>query len=341
MASAGGGRWNDFDGDGIRDIAAGEWAATVAGKERAGAVWVGYGSGAPGLRLTEDASGVPTAPQVSEMFGNNEADDFFGGAPASTTTRLIVGSDGEKVATDAGAGSMAIFGHAFKDGIPAPLSVVTRDSSWLNASAEKGDAFGASVSATLYRPAGVDKTGTLVAVGSPGEDLRSNTAKDAGFVHTFFISAEGKTSNLREYSQDVSGVADSSQSGDQFGFSVQLANFGEAFAAGPESAMLAVGVWGELGSHYGQGATQVFRFDTAGVGAGSAWVVSGTFGLPEDALAGPACVGVSRKHLLVGFPINDTMYGVTWAALRGDDGGEVHRWTPEPGVGRSSCSQVL
>ncbi|GIG67085.1 FG-GAP repeat protein [Phytomonospora endophytica] len=262
------------------------------------------------------------------VAGSAEADDRFGTYIAATDTHVVVTAPTETIGGDADAGSISIFSQAMSSGRPKPITGLDQDSSKVSGSAEKGDEFGGSLAAIPYRPSGATATGTLVAVGVPFEDVNANTRKNAGMIHTLFISASGGVSQVAEYNQDVSGVTGTAESNDTFGFEVRLANLGDPAFATPATAMLATTVAREANPDGSVGAIQTFRFDTS-VGGGDGWVVNGAYGLPQDAFENPPCVGVSASRLYAGFPNMTLLYGIPWSNIR--DGATDQLTYDEPG----------
>ncbi|CAM3195998.1 integrin alpha [Stackebrandtia soli] len=294
-----------------------------------------YSRGGTTQIVHQDSVGIP---------GATEKNDYYGSFVAATPTHFIVAAYGEAQGDKAGAGAVNIFSHKWTSGVPTSLGSIHQDTTGISGAAETGDEFGASVSAIAYRPAGSSTTGSLFAVGSPGEALRDNTAPWAGSAYTLYVSSTGKVTQHGYYHQDVTGVYGGAEADDAFGLQVKLAQNGDGAYATPETAMMAVMVAGEEGSNYGYGANAVFRFDTT-IGGGDSYLVSGTYGLPTEAFEHAACPAPSSgKHLIIGNSIEGA-YGVPWASLRaGSPVGDVIRFdlqgesNVEPNGG---CSDVL
>ncbi|GIG69257.1 FG-GAP and VCBS repeat-containing protein [Phytomonospora endophytica] len=274
------------------------------------------------------------------VAGSAEGSDRFGEYVAATDDHIIVGAPTEKIGKDADAGSISIFAHATGSGLPKPIAGLDQDSTKLAGSAESGDQFGAALSAIPYLPDGAAVPGTLVAVGVPGEDLGS--ASQAGMAHTLYISPEGKVSQLAHYNQDLSGVTGSAEKNDWFGTEVRLAKAapGQPYAT-PDTAMLALTVWGEDNPDGSFGAIQAFVIGQT-AGTGDRWIVGGAYGLPDRAfISRPPCVGVSDDHLYAGYSSGPILYGIPWGNVRDGGTGEVTNTMPGWGGDSYGCSSFL
>ncbi|CAM3195954.1 VCBS repeat-containing protein [Stackebrandtia soli] len=265
-----------------------------------------YSRGGTTKLVHQDSSGVP---------GATEKDDYFGSYIAATPTHFLVSVYGEAIGSKKQAGQVQLFSHSWSNGIPKPLAAIHQDSSGISGGAESGDLFGASISGIAYRATGQSSNGSMFAVGSPGEALRSNSATAAGAAYTLYVSPSGKVSQHRYYHQDVSGVYGGAESNDRFGFQVTLARTGNGAYATKSTAMLSVLLFGETGGNYGYGANATFRFDTS-IGAGDSYIVSGRFGIPANAYSKAACPASSSGSYLVIGNSAEGAYGVPWSSLR-------------------------
>ncbi|MFF0187964.1 FG-GAP repeat protein [Streptomyces sp. NPDC005244] len=101
---------DDFNGDGYRDLATGAPGAVAAGKAKAGAVVVNYGSSsgistARHKTTSQSSSGVPGASETSDRFGTELA---HGDLNRDGYGDLVVGTPQEDVGGDADGGSVTI-----------------------------------------------------------------------------------------------------------------------------------------------------------------------------------------------------------------------------------------
>jgi hypothetical protein len=165
---------NDYNGDGVADVAIGDPAATVAGKAGAGSVTISYGGTGATQLLQQGADGVGDSPEAGDKFGYALATYD---ANRDGCSDLAVGAPGEAVGTAAESGAvMLLLGSpAGLSKGPAALWYDQNTAGWGD-DAEAGDWFGYSLAA------GATAAGEpFLAVGAPGEDI--GTAVDAGLVH--------------------------------------------------------------------------------------------------------------------------------------------------------------
>ncbi|WBB59789.1 integrin alpha [Streptomyces sp. WMMC500] len=109
-AAAPSGLKGDFDGDGYRDLAIGDPAATVSGKSLAGAVVVLYGSaaGPDGSRRAvfhQATADVPGSPEDDDRFGHSLVFDDF---DRDGYSDLLVGAPRENVSGDVDRGTLTM-----------------------------------------------------------------------------------------------------------------------------------------------------------------------------------------------------------------------------------------
>ena len=223
----------DFNGDGFADLTVGVPDEDVGTAANAGAVNVLYGS----------ASGVVGA--ASQLWHQNsasisdsaEADDHFGAAIATGDFNadgfddLAVGAPDEDVGAIADAGVVhVLYGSAF--GLSGTGSqYYNQASAGILDGLEAGDRFGASLAA-----GDLDGSGYAdLAVGAPGESV--GAVAQAGVAQVVLGSAGGLASAGNQlWSQNSTGISDSSETGDGFGAAVAVGDF-----SGDGLADLAIG----------------------------------------------------------------------------------------------------
>jgi len=227
----------DFDGDGYSDLAIGSPGEDVGSVLNAGVVHILYGS-VSGLTaagdqfFTQDSSGVPGTAESSDRLGQALVVADFNG---DTFADLAVGIPDEAIGALDGAGGINVW-----YGSPTGLSgsgsqFFSQDTEGIDGTAEADDALGWSLAAGDFDGDGFDD----IAVGAFTEDL--NGVGDTGMINVVFGSAAGLTaSGDQTWSQDSSGIAGNSETGDFFGYSLAAGDFdGDAFAD------LAIGASGE------------------------------------------------------------------------------------------------
>lgn len=277
--------------------------------------------------------------------GDPEAGDRFGSAVAGSANHLVIGSPGEAIGTEKNAGGVQILKHALNaDKVPAPVLGFDQDADVVSGGAEPGDRFGASVAAVAYRPSGAaTATDSIIAIGTPGEDLTVDTANkaDAGAVHSLRVTASGTVTQVANIQQEVTDVSGAAETGDEFGTKVVLANTAPRAVGSPSTLALAVGIPGEaLGSVAGAGAIQTF-YPLGAAGAYDHWVqpgdASGLGGTPTANHAVGTSLGGSATQLYVGVT-NAAPYGAAYAlpwgnVTGGRTGAASAATTYKPGTG--------
>ncbi|MCH0567295.1 trypsin-like serine protease [Streptomyces sp. MUM 2J] len=269
-----------------------------------------YVHGDTNIAISQDSIGVP---------GGVEANDAFGSAVAADANHIAISAPHDAIGGDADAGNLAVFSHTLNsEGRPTPLFGLDQDLDSVSGGAEAGDLFGASLALATYRPSGAAAaTESILAVGSPGEDLTIDGANkvDTGLVHAFRITASGSYSQIRTYSQgtgtdDVSGT---SESGDRFGSTLSAVNTAPRAVSTTATMKLAVGVPNEaIGSTANAGAVQTFSLVGA-AGTYDRWIEAGnSTGLPGTPGANQY-VGKSIHYtgtgLYIGMPYGPNAYG--------------------------------
>lgn len=228
-----GGVANDYNGDGVPDVAIADPEATVAGQAKAGQVHVRDGTTGVVDTLHENNA---------QVLGGAEAGDQFGFALASYDvnndgcTDLAVGVPYEDLDGKADVGVVYVLLGSPNGLAKGPASLVYHQSQAVfPETAEAGDWSGFSLAA------GHTTTGEpFLLIGVPGEDV--GTAVDAGVVH--YLRG---TSNIL-LSQGGNGLVGSLENDDMTGYSL-----------GASSNHFAIGSPGEaIGSEVFAGAVNVF-----------------------------------------------------------------------------------
>ncbi|MEV0648280.1 FG-GAP repeat protein [Phytomonospora sp. NPDC050363] len=235
---------------------------SLGAKKYAGSVY--YLRGGKWRAFHQDTPGIA---------GTAEHMDHFGESLSGSDRFFAVGAPGETISGEDHAGQVHVFSHTIVDGVPRPLAAITQDSTGISGSAEYGDGFGIDVSVVSYQPTASAPIGALVAVGVPNEVLGSDDA--AGMAHVLAVTPTGKVTEVSDINQDTSGVADSTQDDDHFGYAVALAVNGSGATATPSTALLAVGVPTEALADDITGALHVFR-DMVSPGNGDIWAPNDT-----------------------------------------------------------------
>ncbi|MDG4832664.1 hypothetical protein O7627_25630 [Solwaraspora sp. WMMD1047] len=210
-----GGVANDYNGDGLTDVAIADPEASVAGQAKAGQVHVRYGGAGTVDTLHENNAQVP---------GGAEAGDQFGFALASYDvnndgcTDLAVGAPYEDLDGKADVGAVYVLLGSPNGLTKGPTSLVHHQGQAVfPETAEAGDWFGFSLAA------GHTATGeAFLLIGAPGEDV--GAAADTGVVH--YLRG---TANIL-LSQGGNGVAGALENDDMTGYA--LAASSHHFAIG-------------------------------------------------------------------------------------------------------------
>ena len=250
----------DFNGDGRSDLAIGAPFEDVEALGDAGAVNVLYGSSS-GLTSTgdqfwhQDSSGVKGAVEDGDGFGWSLAAANFGKASQAD---LAIGVPFEDIGTIENAGMVNVL-YGSSGGLTA-----TGDQSWhqnssgILAGAQEDDDFGFSLAAANF---GKSSQSDL-AIGVPFETVGG--IDNAGAVNVIYGSSGGLTATGDQFwHQDVSGVKDSSETDDDFGYSLAAADFGDS-----SQSDLAIGVPFEMvGAVDNAGAVNVLYGSSGGLTA--------------------------------------------------------------------------
>lgn len=295
----------DFNGDGFDDLAIGAPGEDIGAIADAGAVNVIYGT--PTGLSTEDN-------QLWEQDGAGildlaEAGDRFGAALAAGDfdndgfDDLAIGIPGENVGAIVDAGAVAVIYGSAAGLTSAGNQFWNQNSAGVLEISEPGDAFGTALATGDFDNDGFDD----LAIGVPLENL--GAAADAGAVNVLYGSAANLSPVGNQFwAQDSPGIADLSEPGDLFGFSLAVGDFD--FNGSDD---LAIGVpFENVGVVVDAGAVNVIYGAAAGLGpvGNDFWTqdVPGVLELAEPgdqfgyALAAGNFNGDLRDDLAVGIP---------------------------------------
>lgn len=277
-----------------------------------------YVHGDTNIAVDQDSTNVP---------GAVEADDGFGASLAADAGHIVVGAPNEAIGTNAGAGNLAVFSTTRNsEGRPTPLFGLDQDLDAVSGAAEAGDGFATSLALVSYQPLKVPygsagATDSILAVGSPGEDLTiDGVAKaDAGNVITFHITGSGDYAQQNVYysgtaTDDVTGT---SEAGDRFGETVTAVNTAPRSVGTTATLKLAVGIPSEaVGTEAKAGAITTFSL-LGTPGANDRWIEAGSnSGIPGPAAAGQylgRSIHFTATNLYAGMPYGPSAYGTLYA----------------------------
>lgn len=320
----------DFNRDGYADLAVGmPWYDVqfdpIITSEQAGAVFILYG-GQGGL--SANGAAVWDVDSLGGFAGPNHlfgwalaAGDFDGDGYGD----LAIGEPGnwEWVEDDNGAVHVMYGSPTGLNGDRAEYW--HQDVSGVADEREDGDEFGSALAAGDFNDDGFDD----LAIGVPGEDL--NGQSNAGAVHILFGHANEGLSAAGDqfwYQGAATGLDDSPEAGDKFGWALAAGDFGGA----GDYDDLAIGVPYESLGTIEEGAVQVLYGSTSGLSGAfdTLWYqqAAGFVSEAEDhfgfALAAGDLNGDGHADLAVGIPHEDLAGAMTAGAvmaLYGSSGG--------------------
>lgn len=236
----------DFNGDGFTDLAVANSLEDISGQTAAGSVTIIYGSSggltAVGAQLfSQDTPGIQGAAEADDQFGMSLVAGDVGNGSADD---LVVGVPREDVSSGSDQGAVqVIFGSS--TGLTATGNQLwTQDSAGVADAAEEDDQFGWSLAIGDF---GSGSTADL-AIGVPFEDFTFTdrtgalqTYSRSGVVHVLYGSTGGPSaSGSQLWSQDTSGILETREAEDEFGWSLAAGDLG-----GGTRADLAIGSLGE------------------------------------------------------------------------------------------------
>ncbi len=222
----------DFNGDGVSDLVGGgplhSLGAFLFTTDAVGYVEI-FPGGPTGLQLDQNqflfqnAEGVADAAESDDLFGFALATGDFNG---DLRDDLAVGVPGEDLLSNTvnGAGAVHVFfGRQGPGGdlVDAANDMFFGQGSLAGVAIEAGDAMGRALAAGKFNNDAFED----LAIGAPGEDIGS--ISNAGLVTVVYGGTDGPNlTNIQHWHQDVTGIPDTAEEGDEFGRALSAWNFG-------------------------------------------------------------------------------------------------------------------
>ncbi|MFD6950984.1 hypothetical protein A6A08_20610 [Nocardiopsis sp. TSRI0078] len=250
---------------------AGDWFghAVAAGNAADGTFYAVIGIPGESVGDSEDAGyvqyvrGDHTASfhqDTDGVRGTVEVNDRYGFDVAAGDTLIAVGAPGEAIGSEEFAGTVHLFNHEQAGDRPDYVGDLYQDSELpggVSGASEAGDRTSTAVDAIDYRTAGGVQE-TMIAVGSPGEDLGDGET-DTGGVHVFRSEADGTRSQVLAVVRNTGGM-DLAQSSGFLGQHVRLVDTAPGRNATDTSVKLVAGTPGHtVGEERAAGLAQVFH----------------------------------------------------------------------------------
>ena len=267
----------DFGRNGHADLAIGVRGEDLGAAIDAGAVNVLYGS-RKGVRgkgsqfFTQDTLQSQAAAETGDSFGYSLAASDYG---RSRRADLAIGVRGQMVGGSHGAGEVNVLYGSRRGLVATGSQSFTQDNAGVADTAGVNEEFGSSLAA-----ANLGHNGRAdLAIGAPNDCPGSALCTLlAGAVNVLYGSHHGLTTSGAQYfSQDTPGVADSEESGDNFGWALATGSF-----RGTKVADLAIGAPTEdlVNPNDNAGAVNVLRGSSSGITtSGDQFLTQGNGGL--------------------------------------------------------------
>jgi hypothetical protein len=219
----------DFNADGAADLAIGIPLDTVSRSADAGSLLLVPG-GVNGLRPNDHQFLHQNIPDVADTAERGDQFGFalaVGDFNADLRDDLAVGVPGEDLLSDtvADAGAVQVFFGSFQDDelVDAANDIFFGQGSLAGVAIEAGDAMGRALAVGKFN----NDFFADLAVGVPGEDIGS--IRDAGLVTVLYGGLNGPSlTNIQHWHQNVAGIDDSAEAGDQFGRALSAWNYGKS-----------------------------------------------------------------------------------------------------------------
>jgi hypothetical protein len=214
----------DFNNDSFADLVVGvpfENLGLVGDKQDAGLIHVlrGTRGGLSNFPQISFGPGIAGAAETGDQFGRTLATgDFDGDGNDDIAVAEPFEDLSSNTKADAGA-VIVLFGTGGFDLVTASNNLFISQASLPGENIEAGDRFGWALAVGDFDGDGKDD----LAIGSPGEDVSSNTIKDAGLVSVLYGSPSGPSfTRVQEWIQNSTGLVhlDPSETGDQFGYAL-------------------------------------------------------------------------------------------------------------------------